>query len=75
MHWQARLDDPALLETYRARCLLLGRNIYYEQGGRRLNGRALTVNDQGNLVVETQDGQPLALQTGDVSVREWEEEK
>ena len=75
MHWQGRLDDPALLETYRARCLLLGRQVRYEQEGTQRYGRALTVDGQGRLLIETADGGHLALQAGDVSVREWEEEE
>lgn len=57
-----RATPDALLGAYRAACSTIGRRVRVElPGGRRLAGRAESVDDDGRLVV---DGRPVAA--GDV---------
>lgn len=62
------LQDPALMQEYRERSLILGKDIYWEAGGVRYEGRAVAINDAGNLEVETADGF-VVLNSGEVSIR------
>lgn len=65
------LKDPDSLdiyEEYKHRSLVLGRDIYWISGDKRLTGRAMDINRAGNLVVETTSGQVI-LNSGEVSIR------
>ena len=44
------------LERYRAACATLGEVVAIEAGGRRIEGRAVGLDDAGALVVATRDG-------------------
>ena len=65
------LKDPALMREYKERSLILGKEIYWEAGGTRHEGRAVDINDAGNLEVETADGL-VTLNSGEVSIRPLE---
>ncbi|MGI6498205.1 MAG: biotin--[acetyl-CoA-carboxylase] ligase [Oscillospiraceae bacterium] len=62
------LDDPALMEEYRERSFLLGKEITYLEEGAFKEGMARGINEAGNLLVETREGIRV-LQAGEVSVR------
>ena len=62
-------DREGLLERYRADCITLGRDVSLVRGEEVRYGRALTVDDQGALVVRFTDGQIQAVNSGEVSVR------
>jgi BirA family biotin operon repressor/biotin-[acetyl-CoA-carboxylase] ligase len=55
-----------LLPAYRERDALTGRPIAWTAGGNRFEGEASGVDDDGNLVVFTADGERLALGAGEV---------
>jgi BirA family transcriptional regulator, biotin operon repressor / biotin---[acetyl-CoA-carboxylase] ligase len=56
------LDGPALLEAYRARDALRGREVRWADG----RGRAAGIDGEGRLVVELADGGRTALGAGEV---------
>lgn len=60
-------DRTSLLEKYRERSILPGREITFLQNGETRRGRALNIDDNGCLVVETSDGTEI-LRAGVVSV-------
>ena len=57
------------LAEYRARCFVPGHWVTVRGDGAPYAARALAIDDQGRLVVETAAGRQLALQHGEVSVR------
>jgi BirA family transcriptional regulator, biotin operon repressor / biotin---[acetyl-CoA-carboxylase] ligase len=57
------LGDQALLEAYRARDALRGRDITWEGDG---HGRATGIDDAGRLLVELDGGAIAALDAGEV---------
>ncbi|MDO5325200.1 MAG: biotin--[acetyl-CoA-carboxylase] ligase [Clostridia bacterium] len=61
------LSDPAILNAYRARMALMGREIRYTQNGQEKNALVLGVADDGGLMVETEEG-PRTLRTGEVTL-------
>lgn len=61
------LSSPALMEEYRARSLILGKEIAFRQGDALRRGRAAAIDDEGCLLVETDGGQ-IVLKAGEVSV-------
>jgi BirA family biotin operon repressor/biotin-[acetyl-CoA-carboxylase] ligase len=56
---------PAVLEAFRARDGLRGRQIHWSQG----EGTADGVDENGNLIVVTADGERLGLGAGEVHLR------
>lgn len=59
--------DPAILEEYRQRSLLTGRQVEFALNGRPLQGEVLGIGDRGELLVRT-DEEDMALTSGEVSI-------
>lgn len=62
-------DRPGILERYRRQCVTLGRPVTVIQGDRRWEATALSVDQEGGLVVRRCDGTVETVQAGEVSVR------
>ena len=58
---------PAHMETYRLRCLTLGKQVSFLYEGHERNGIALDVDDNGELIVQTAKGD-IRLLAGEVSL-------
>jgi BirA family biotin operon repressor/biotin-[acetyl-CoA-carboxylase] ligase len=64
--WEAKPDDPALVQAYRARCVTLGRRVQVLLGDQRvLSGLATDVDADGRLMIQT-DAETQVLGAGDV---------
>ena len=63
-----QLDDGGFMEEYRARSNVIGKRITVLRGGERFSARVLDIDDQGGLVVETQDGIET-VRSGEISIR------
>lgn len=61
-------DEKSLMEEYRKRCFLIGREITYYKNGVPIVGKAVDINDQGNLVIEKEDGLIDVLNSGEVTL-------
>ncbi len=57
------------MSEYRRLCLSLGREVRVVSADGDFTGRALDVDDEGELIVETQDGSRRTVRSGEVSVR------
>ena len=58
----------ALLPAYRRACITLGRPVRVVGATEEWSGRAVDVDEQGRLLVET-DGERRVVDSGEVSVR------
>lgn len=70
MHWTANLSDPKLIMEYRRRSFLIGKNVSFLLNGREIHGRAAGINEEGNLIIESD--QTYVLSSGEVSLSSWE---
>lgn len=59
----------ALLEQYRKDCITIGQEVSLVRGDEVRHGRALTVDDEGALIVCFPDGHRETVNSGEVSVR------
>jgi BirA family transcriptional regulator, biotin operon repressor / biotin---[acetyl-CoA-carboxylase] ligase len=57
--------ELSVLPRYRELCVTLGRDVRVDLGGESLEGRAVDINADGSLVVETATG-PRSVSAGDV---------
>ena len=65
---QSKVDGyDGILEAWKARCPMLGREISVEQSGRKLTGRAIQLDPDGALVIEN-DHRKVRIFAGDVTV-------
>lgn len=60
-------DNTALMEEYRRRSLVLGRDIVYKQEGQTLTGKALEIDYTGRLVIENSSGRSV-LRSGEITI-------
>lgn len=62
------LNAPELMEEYRRKSMVIGEEIYWMEKEIRKEGRAIGINESGNLIVETKEGKVI-LSAGEISVR------
>lgn len=74
LSWQTKLDQPELIKAYKQRSFLLGKEIEYQQNGEVFAARVMDINEKGNLVVQSGQGEIAVLQSGEVSMKAWQEE-
>lgn len=63
-----RLSDVGLINEYRDRSLMYGRQIGFIYKGENCRGIVLDISDSGNLRVRCDNGEELTLVGGDVSI-------
>lgn len=70
-----RMDSSLLtqkataMQAYRADCITLGREVVLLRGEEKRYGKALSVDENGGLVVAFRDGEVQTVTSGEVSVR------
>lgn len=65
----ADLETKKFLNDCRKRSNILGKTVTVHRGEDKFPAMALDIDDGGALIVRTQDGQTLALNSGEVSIR------
>ena len=60
-----------LLQRYRKHSLVLGHQVSFQQNQISYQGLAKEITDDGQLLVETETGQILSLQSGEISLSDW----
>ena len=72
LYWCNHLDDPALMEAYRMHSVVLGKEITYTYNNQLMQGKAVSIDDDGHLIIEKPDHSTQVLQSGEVSIRSWQ---
>lgn len=62
-------DRDSIMESYCHKCITLGQYISIVRGDDIQHGKALSVRDDGALIVEYDDGHVSAVNSGEVSIR------
>ena len=63
--------QTAIMDTYRADCVTLGKQVVLLRGEETRPGTALRIDDLGGLVMQFPDGTVETVQSGEVSVRDF----
>jgi BirA family transcriptional regulator, biotin operon repressor / biotin---[acetyl-CoA-carboxylase] ligase len=63
-----KLGDNEIINEYRKRSMMPGREISFERGGKRLLADVTGINDMGNLLVRLKTGENLVLNSGEISI-------
>ncbi len=64
----AAIGARGFLEESRRRSCVLGRDVLVSRGDKPFPARAVAIDDEGHLIVET-DGEPITLHSGEVSIK------
>ncbi|MBQ9327795.1 MAG: biotin--[Solobacterium sp.] len=71
LHRTAHLDED-LMERYRKDSIVLGQKITYSRNNELFTGIAVDINDAGNLIIKKPDDSTEVLQSGEISIRNWQ---
>ena len=66
-----RLSDKSFLEGYRSRSMLTGRTVGFSHGGCTQRGEVLGIDGDCRLLIKTEKGAFLALQSGEVQLTDF----
>lgn len=66
------INDPEIINEYKARSIMLGKNITYLRQGAEHSAVVLDINSKGNLVVRESDNSVNIISSGEVSIKQWE---
>ncbi|MBQ8507732.1 MAG: biotin--[Clostridia bacterium] len=64
----AQLEDGAFMQEYRARSNVIGREVQVLRGGESYPAKVLGISDEGDLIVETENGGET-LHSGEISLK------
>ncbi len=62
------LTDKNLIKEYKEHSIVLGKQITYLNNNSKQTGKAIDINDNGNLIVKLSDGKIAVLESGEVSI-------
>jgi len=60
-----------IMETYKKRSVVLGKDISYEREGVLQTGRAIDIDETGALIIDLGDGKCDRIQSGEISLKTW----
>ncbi len=69
LKYSENLEDPSVIEKYKARCLVLGKKITFSKNGETFFAYALDIDKNGGLIVKTENGETLTLNSGEISIK------
>lgn len=72
--WKEFFTTPEeeLIYLYKQRSLVLGKEVRFEQNQTSYQGLAKDISDSGQLLVQLEDGQERWLNSGEISLKQWE---
>ena len=71
--WKEFFTTPEeeLIYLYKQRSLVLGKEVRFEQNQTSYQGLAKDISDNGQLLVQLEDGQERWLNSGEISLKQW----
>lgn len=72
--WKEFFNTPEeeLIYLYKQRSLVLGKEVRFEQNQTSYQGLAKDISDSGQLLVQLTDGQERWLNSGEISLKQWD---
>lgn len=63
-----KLSDREIIDEYRKRSFMLGKDICFMRGNEKLCARVTGISDSGSLLVRLNSGEDIALNSGEVTI-------
>jgi BirA family biotin operon repressor/biotin-[acetyl-CoA-carboxylase] ligase len=67
------LEQQDFLNIYRQYSFILGKNVTFIENGQKINGIAQRISDTGQLIIKLPNQSTKTLNSGEVSLQDWEE--
>ena len=67
---ESQCSEKEMLDKYKKRLMMLGKNILITGAGQSYEATAVDIDDIGRLVVKKNDGKILSLSAGEISIRD-----
>ena len=67
----ANYRQPDLIDEYRKRSLLFGKNVTLKLGTKAVNGRVEGISDDGSLILKAKSGELQTFKSGEVVKVDW----
>ena len=71
LYYAEHLKEKQFIEPYRTYSVVIGREIVYLRGNERFDAKAIGIDDDGGLIVDTAEGRRV-LSSGEITVR-WKQ--
>lgn len=65
-----RLEEGIHIPSYRSRCFLKGERVTYLRGGERFPATVLDIDENTNIVLQTESGEVLTFGSGEISLHQ-----
>lgn len=65
----AQIESGEYMEEYKKKCVTIGQRVFFEQDGIRFEGEAVSIADNGALIIWQDSGAEIPVSFGEVSVR------
>lgn len=65
------IPEHDLIKIYKEKSLVLNKQVTYEQDGKTMTAKVLSITDQGHLILKTKDDKEITLTGGEVSLSSW----
>lgn len=72
MYYTSNPEDPRMMDLYRRDSIVIGKNITYTYNGEILSAFVTGINDDGNLLLTKKDCSTQVLQSGEISIKDWQ---
>lgn len=63
------LPDKSFMDAYRKYSMILGRQVFFTRNGIEYTATAESIDDKGELLVITDDGERMILNSGEISIK------
>ena len=63
------ISDESIIREYKSRSLVLNMNITFSKNGETVTAIAKDINEKGELIVESENGEILTLNSGEISIK------
>ena len=67
----ANYRQPDLIDEYRKRSLLFGKNVTLKLGTKAVNGKVEGISDDGSLILKAKSGELQTFKSGEVVKVDW----
>ncbi|MDO4614682.1 MAG: biotin--[acetyl-CoA-carboxylase] ligase [Lachnospiraceae bacterium] len=72
LYWSGHLESKELMDAYREYSFLIGRSVRFKRDGREIEGIVSGIRDDGNLMIAVDQGETVSLNSGEISLSDWE---
>jgi BirA family biotin operon repressor/biotin-[acetyl-CoA-carboxylase] ligase len=71
LYWTEHCNSKEMMNRYRKDSLIIGKEVTFPYNHILMKGTAISITEEGNLLVRKEDGSLQVLDSGEVSIQNW----